>query len=1012
MIARTTCMLVLIALSSALAAQSVTSVTPQRHDTDATQNTDISADFSTAMNTPAANQFRVRSSLRGWLGGSFSGGGTTSLTFNPTNDLLPGEEVEVVLTTGLQSTTSSPLSGAHAWRFRAESAAGPGVFTNAQHDTGLASGWDLEFGDLDNDGDLDAVAIGNGQSYLLTNDGNGSFTGAALSATNYGSYKCALADIESDGDLDIIVVSSPMATSVGSYSGQNLIYINDGSGNFTSTVPFGTGAEYSNDVDVGDLDGDGDVDFVVANGAVSNEANDIFINDGNGNFTRQPFLYTPSATTEVQDITWSIRIADFDNDGHQDVLIGNFNFGPTQSWVYLNDGAANFYWMSRVDLGAPAIATSVTTADFNADGHLDVAFGHLGQPSASPPTYDRVTILFNNGTGGIGSTSVMNTSDTPWGVEPVDIDADGDLDLAVGLNSGSAYIMYNNGAGQFTGSVTLGTPAHAMAFADVDGDGDLDAGTPDKICINGSNAPVVTVTSNSTNISSGATINVSYNDTLASLGLQIQVDDANQDNVSLGAQITNIPTQGIQITEFASSAAAAPYTLQPTSGTFNQGSVTHAVTLTADDGSETTVFTFNIVVGAAPNNPPTIGVSSNGNTVASNGTLNVAYGTTVASLALAINVTDPENDDISLAGAITYTSGTGILASEFSSAAQTTGYTLTPTSGTFNTASTTHVFTLDADDGNGGVASFTFNVAVGAAPTPEIQVFESSTGGIQISHGSSASAGRDFGSQLVSAGPTASLTVVIYNNGNADLDVSNVAITGADAGDFTIANVTTGLVAPSGTSQFTIAFDPNSAGGKTASIEITHNDGSVANPFSFEIAGVGMTPAPVPLIVVKHGATTIGNGGSIDFGSFTVGTTPAALTITIENAGNADLTVGTPTLSGADAARFSIIMNGFNGIVPASSSTSFHIDYDALVEGPHTAVLTFTHDDTTTANPFSINLSGTIIAPSNPGTGSSSGGSGGGSGGCVASSGTHTVLLIALLAITALAAIRTRRRTS
>lgn len=113
MIARTTCMLVLIALSTALAAQSVTSVTPPRNDIDAQQTTNITAGFSTAMNTPGANEFRVRSNLRGWLGGNFSGGGTSSLTFNPTNDLLPGEEIEVVLTTGLQSTGSAALTAAH-----------------------------------------------------------------------------------------------------------------------------------------------------------------------------------------------------------------------------------------------------------------------------------------------------------------------------------------------------------------------------------------------------------------------------------------------------------------------------------------------------------------------------------------------------------------------------------------------------------------------------------------------------------------------------------------------------------------------------------------------------------------------------------------------------------------------------------------------------------------------------------------------------------------------------------
>lgn len=896
MIARTTCMLVLIALSTALAAQSVTSVTPTRNDIDAQQNANVTAGFSIAMNTPGANNFRVRSNLRGWLGGSFSGGGTSSLTFDPTNDLLPGEEIEVVLTTGLQSTGSAPLANSHVWRFRAGATAGPGVFNTAQHATGATSGWDLEFGDLDNDGDLDAVAIDNGQSYILTNDGSGAFTGAALSATYYGSYKCALADIESDGDLDIIVVSSPMSTTSGQWSGQNLIYVNDGSGGFGSTISFGTGSEYSNDVDVGDVDGDGDVDIVVANGAVSDEANDIFLNDGTGNFTRKGFLYIASSTAEVLDITWGIRLADFDGDGDLDVFLANFGFGPVQSWVYLNDGAANFYWMTRVDLGSTAIATAVATADLNGDGHLDVALAHLGQPSASPPTYDRITLLFNNGSGGFGSPIVMSTANTPWGLEPVDVDADGDLDLCVGTESSNAYILLNNSLGQFSGGMSLGTPAHAAAFADVDGDGDLDAGTPDQICINGSNAPIISVTANSSSISSGGTINVNYNDTLAGLNLQIDVDDPNFDDVSLGVQITNIPTQGIQVSEFSSSAAAAPYSLMPTSGVFNQGNVTHQFTLTASDGGEVSVFLFSIVVNSAP--------------------------------------------------------------------------------------------------------------------APQLQVFENAPGGVAISHGSAATGGRDFGAILVGTGPTSTLTVIIFNNGTASLDVNSVTLGGTDAPHFVLnTSTTSGSIAANGYTQFTVAFDPQTAGSKTATVEIDHNDASVSNPFTFEITGVGTTPAPVPLIVVKRGGTTIANGGSIDFGSFTIGSSPAPITITIENAGNTDLTVGTPVLAGTDAGRFSIIMNGFNGTVAPSSSTSFHIAYDALVEGPHSAVLSFTHDDTSTANPFGVNLAGTTTAAGNPGSGSGSG-SGSSGGGCVAGTGTHTVLLFALLTIAAMAATRTRRRTS
>ncbi|MCB9935971.1 MAG: VCBS repeat-containing protein [Planctomycetes bacterium] len=1011
MFTRIPCLITLLALAATLAAQpNVTSLSPVRHDSDAPLNTNLTAGFSSAMANPSANAFRVRSNLRGWLPGALSGGGTNSLSFNPATDLLPGEEIEAVLTTGLQSQASTPLAAPHLWRFRAASAAGPGVFNSAQHATGCAAGWDLEFGDFDNDGDLDAVAIDNGLSYLLENDGTGAFTSSALSTTNYGAYHCALADVESDGDLDIIVVSSPMVTQGGTWSGQNLIYLNDGSGNFGSGVPFGTGSEYSNDVDVGDLDGDGDVDFVVANGAVSDAPNDIYLNDGNGNFTRKGFFYVSTSTTEVLDITWGVRLADFDNDGDLDVFNANFGFGPVQSWVYLNDGAANFYWINRVDLGATAVASAVAVADLNGDGHLDVALSHIGQPSASPPTWDRVTLLFNNGSGAFGSPLTLSMPESPYGLEPVDIDGDGDLDLAVGFEGANSYIMINPGNGQFSGSVTLGTPAHSMAFADVDGDGDLDAGTPDKICINGSNAPLLSVTANSGPVANAGVINVGYNATLASLNLQLSVTDANLDAVSVGAQITNIPTQGILISEFSHNLAPAPYTLSPTSGTFNQGGVTHHFTLTANDGSETTVFSFDIVVGAAPNNPPSIGVTSNSATVGNSSSLNVAYGATLASLNLAISISDPENDNVSLAGTVSNSAGTGILDSEFSSAAQASGYTLNPSSGTFNAGGTTHTVNLSANDGNGGIATFSFSIVVGAAPTPSMAVYESSVGGAPISNGANASGGRDFGSQLVTAGATAALTVVIYNGGNANLAVNGVSLSGAGAADFVLNTGTTASsVAPSGYTQFTVAFDPASAGSKTATVEIAHNDGSTTTPWTFQVTGVGTTPAPVALIVVREGGSVIANGagasGNRNFGSLLVGGASAPVTITVENAGNANLTLGAPGLSGPGAGQFSLDTTGMLATVPAGQSTSFTVTYTAAAEGTFGAIVSFSHNDASTATPFSFGVTGSATSVTG---GASGGGSGGGGGGCAAGSSSSLIGLLFLFMLAGLAATRRR----
>ncbi|MBZ0136378.1 MAG: FG-GAP-like repeat-containing protein [Planctomycetes bacterium] len=1247
MIARATCLMTIIALSAALAAQpSVTSTTPARHANDVADNSNVSAGFSTNMSPPGSSSFRVHSNLRGWLAGAFSGGTTTALSFNPTSDLLPGEKLEVILTDMLESTGNAPLHPPQSWRFNAESSAGPSVWDVRDVTSGQWKGWDAAFGDIDGDGDIDMICAGNvtvGYDYKCINDGNGNFTNTWFTTNVDGSYCCALADMDSDGDLDILMGNAPINTGGQTYSGANRLYFNDGNGNFPTSTTFGNSTNNTIDLAVGDLDNDGDLDVVTANGAINPEQSYIYLNNGSGVLSQQPFLYIPNVNAPFSAATWEVELGDVNNDGFLDVISGFCGIALTATnYVWLNDGSAGFNLQNTITYETAAVVQSMAVGDFDGDGDLDMIGGGNGLCPSN--------VYLNTGSGAFIIQQWDAGTFAVWDLETNDMDGDGDLDVIVASESGVCYVMFNDGSANFSstaaGNAPVGNNASMDYFgltaADVDGDGDLDIGTPNNIIFNGSNLPTVTVTVGANSVANGGTANVNNNDTVLAAGITISINDPDNDQVSVSGQISNVTNQGFSLAEWSSGAAPVSYALTPTTGTFTQPNMSHTVTLTVNDGTETliftfhidvgaapniaptisvstgsgpvtnngainvnyastlqalslaitvadadfdnvslvgnvsnasgtamlsshfssasagtpyslypqqgtfnqpgvthvvtlnandgvggtaaftfnivvsatpnygpgcmvsrngtafspnssfnvnygttlaslslvitvndnnndtvnltgsvsnafgtgilnsefsgnavapyllypttgvfnqpntshvvslnandgnggnTVFTFTINVGAAPNDPPVIGVSRNATNVADSSVINVAYGATVASLQLAISVTDAQNDTVALTGTVSSGSGTGILNSEFSNSAPAP-YTVNPTSGVFNIGGATHTVTLSADDGNGGTANFSFHVMVGAAPAPLIQVFETSITGVAISHGSNASGGRDFGSQLVSAGATTGLVVVIYNNGNAALDVTSVNLTGADAGHFVLNTTTTaGVVAPTGYTQFTLAFDPASAGSKTATVGIDHNDGSVANPFTFEVTGVGTTPAPVPLIVVKRNGATIANGGSINVGTYAVGDNPSLVTITIENAGNAALTVGMPTLGGADAARFTIILNGFNGLVPASGSTSFSIDYDAAVEGTHGATLSFSHDDTTTATPFSIALTGvTTAAP--PSGGGSTGGGGGGGGGCAASGGTSATLLIVLLAMAALTATRTRRRTS
>jgi hypothetical protein len=163
----------------------------------------------------------------------------------------------------------------------------------------------------------------------------------------------------------------------------------------------------------------------------------------------------------------SIVLGDLDGDGDLDVVAGNYN---DNNRVYLNDGSGSF---TVQDLSTDSNSTtSIVIGDLDRDGDLDVVAGNESQINR---------IYLNDGAGSFTGQDLSTDTHDTQSLALGDMDGDGDLDLMEG-NGGTShkanFWFRNDGAGNFTGGISLGTitthSTRSIALGDVDGDGDLD----------------------------------------------------------------------------------------------------------------------------------------------------------------------------------------------------------------------------------------------------------------------------------------------------------------------------------------------------------------------------------------------------------------------------------------------------------------------------------------------------------------------------------------------------------
>ena len=190
-------------------APELTDVDPVSNDSSVLVGSAITVTFDKDMRSGTNSAFVVYGSQTGKLAGTYTGGGSDMLRFDPNNRFKIGEEIEVILTSSLTSTQGLSLESPIVYRFRVETLGGTGDFTVVGTILGQTNAAALAAGDWDGDGDLDLASAnsGNNRVDILINDGTGDFTvvGTILGQTNAAAL--AAGDWDGDGDLDLAVAN-------------------------------------------------------------------------------------------------------------------------------------------------------------------------------------------------------------------------------------------------------------------------------------------------------------------------------------------------------------------------------------------------------------------------------------------------------------------------------------------------------------------------------------------------------------------------------------------------------------------------------------------------------------------------------------------------------------------------------------------------------------------------------------------------------------------------------------
>lgn len=352
-------------------------------------------------------------------------------------------------------------------------------FENITYRSGVQAtgyGMGIATGDIDNDGDLDVFVANYGENQLFENTGGGAFrditAASGLSGADW-SISATFADVDGDGLLDLYVgnyleFSTALYEPCRRWSTRlsycapgnfkpagDRLYRNLGNGRFediTAVAGVGDPLGPAMGVVAEDLNGDGRMDFYVANDGAENL---LWINQGNLRFTNEALIAGIAVNADgIAEASMGIAIADYDDDGDPDLFVTHDI--KESNTLYANQGGWFEDVSARSGVAAASLAFSafgVGWPDVDNDGDLDLFIVNgavsvidvQAQAGVIPPLRQRNLLMLRQGQQyvPVPGGPAFDLIETGRGAAMGDIDNDGDMDAVVTNNDGPARLYLN-----------------------------------------------------------------------------------------------------------------------------------------------------------------------------------------------------------------------------------------------------------------------------------------------------------------------------------------------------------------------------------------------------------------------------------------------------------------------------------------------------------------------------------------------------------------------------------------